>query len=83
MRTQSSVFSKNETLGYLLVFSPSRLTPRRVFFVWLGKYHKRTRLKMIVFTTVEVTDGLWEYATPRTFTLNLNVVEKSYSFIHF
>ncbi len=34
-------------------------------------------------TTVEVTDGLWGYATPITFTLNLNVVEKSYSYIYF
>ena len=31
--------------------------------------------------TVEATDGLWEHATPITFTLNLNVVEKSYSYI--
>lgn len=34
-------------------------------------------------TTVEVTDGIWEPATPITFTLNLNVVEKSYSYIYF
>ena len=34
-------------------------------------------------TTVEVSDGILEPATPITFTLNLNVVEKSYSYIHF
>lgn len=34
-------------------------------------------------TTVEVSDGIWELATPITFTLNLNVVEKSYSYIYF
>lgn len=33
--------------------------------------------------TVEVSDGILEPATPITFTLNLNVVEKSYSFIQF